>query len=97
MATRTIKEIAADWEVSPRSIRKFLRSEIRSQGGTIGEDSPGKGGRYAIEARSLKSLKRRYFAWIAANAPKGDDAPDTTEIAETDAIDADTPIDEEIA
>lgn len=65
----TPKEIAADWEISPKTLRKFLRKDekaISAQGG----ETPGKGGRWAIPANSLKGLKTRFDAWTAANAAK---------------------------
>jgi hypothetical protein len=63
MATITPKEFAAKVESDPRTVRKFLRSIDRVE-------SPGKGGRYAIEAKQVASLKKGFNAWIAAKAVK---------------------------
>lgn len=68
----TPKEIALRLDTDARTLRKFLR-KIDSV------ESPGKGGRYAIEAKKVASLKRQFNAWIDAKAPKGDDAPEATD------------------
>lgn len=65
----TPKEIAAAIDTDARTLRKFLRS-IDSV------ESPGKGGRYAIDARRVNSLKKQFNAWIDAKSPKGDETPD---------------------
>ena len=70
MATLTVKEISEKIGTTPRTFRKFLRSEIVENGGTIGEDSPGKGGRYSFEAKELRGLEKRFKAWSAAKPEK---------------------------
>jgi hypothetical protein len=80
--TLTPKEIASEWDVSAKTLRKFLRKDekaISAQGG----ETPGKGGRWAIPATQLNSLKRRFDAWVEANAKKPEDAPESDEGAET--------------
>lgn len=62
--TLTVKEIATQFETDPRTLRKFLRSE---QGMNA---KVGKGHRWAIEARKVNSLRKRFDAW---NAPKVDE------------------------
>lgn len=55
------KEVALKLDTTPRTLRKFLRSDDKV-------NSPGKGGRYAITAREVNSLKRRFDAWAAQRA-----------------------------
>lgn len=69
MATFTAKEIAAKFETDARTLRKFLRSDARAQG----TETPGKGHRYAIEARQVRSLQKRFNDWVKVQ-----------EVAETD-------------
>ena len=67
-------ELAASLETTPRTLRKFLRSE--GQG-------VGKGSRYALpsNAREMKSISKRFAAWDEArNAPAATDAPDDAAI-----------------
>lgn len=88
MTTLSAKEVAARFDTTPRTLRKFLRSDMRSQGGTIGPNdsnaphTPGKGARYAIEAKEVKALKGRFDAWVARNAAKGDDGDGDAETTE---------------
>lgn len=78
----TTAEIATELDTTPRTLRKFLRSE--GQG-------VGKGSRYALPStkRDLNSLRKRFTAWSEAiEAKKGtNDAPDAIEGAD----DAETP------
>ena len=59
--TLTAKEIAQRFDTDPRTLRKFLRADAKANS----TETPGKGSRYAIEARQVKSLQRRFNAWIA--------------------------------
>jgi hypothetical protein len=70
MATLTVKEVAIKLDTDPRTLRKFLRSDAS----TI--DPVGKGARYAIEAKAVRSLTTRFKAWDAARAAatEADDA-----------------------
>jgi hypothetical protein len=69
--TFTAKEVASKFETDARTLRKFIRSP---QGLDM---TVGKGQRWSIEARELRSLKTRFNAWNAAkNASKASDAPD---------------------
>lgn len=72
--TLTAKEIATRFNTDPRTLRKFLRNDAKVND----TETPGKGSRYAIEAKSLKSLQKRFDAWIAAkatNTPNPADSP----------------------
>lgn len=81
MATiMTTAEIAADLNTTPRTLRKFLRSA------DSGFDSVGKGSRYAIEKKHMRSLTKRFNDWQAANAkPEATDEVDTPDTAADDA------------
>lgn len=68
--TRTLAEavIGDDGKASTRTLRKFLRDDTTAKGGTIGIDTPGKGGRYALDLtkRDLNALIKRFAAWQIA-------------------------------
>lgn len=95
MATRTAKEIALEFGTTGRTLRKFLRSE-EGKAMTVG-----KGQRWAIEAREVRSLRKRFAAWEAAKAlPEPtlceEDADLDEDIADQDEIDRTTEeVDEE--
>jgi hypothetical protein len=82
----TAKEVATRLDTDARTLRKFLRS-------TDQVESPGKGSRYSIEAKAVRSLKKGFDAWIADRTPtppNADEAPDAPEgDAEVEAPDAD--------
>ena len=58
MATINIQDFAAALEANPRTVRKFLRSV------TPVENQPGKGGRWQIEKKDLRSLKKKFETYI---------------------------------
>ena len=70
MATLTVKETAIEIGTDARTLRKFLRSDA----------SPiapvGKGARYAIERKALRSVKTKFAAWDAARTPATDEPAD---------------------
>jgi hypothetical protein len=76
--TMSVKETAEKLGTEPRTLRKFLRSEVVEAGGKVGEDTPGKGGRYSLEARSFNSLQKRFTAWSEKHTRPAD-ASDETE------------------
>lgn len=77
MAQITAKELAVACDTDPRTVRKFLRSHM--------EETPGKGSRYAIEKRQVKSLTKAFHAWDAARTKPVEDATDEIEVeVETD-------------
>jgi hypothetical protein len=61
--TITVKDLATELNTDPRTTRKFLRSE---QGLDM---KVGKGQRWTIEAKQVRSLKARYAKWDAARTP----------------------------
>ena len=66
MAQFTTAEVAEKFGTTPRTLRKFLRSDAKAQGTT--DALPGKGSRYTIEGKQLASLKKRFTAWKAEEA-----------------------------
>lgn len=61
--TLTPKEIALELGTSGKTLRKFLRQDEK-----LGSLAPGKGGRWAIPATSVKSMQKRFDAWKQAQA-----------------------------
>jgi predicted transcriptional regulator len=87
--TFTVKEVAEKLGTDARTLRKFFRAEATEKGGKIGEDTPGKGGRYSIEARQVPSLNKRFAAWSEAHTRKADENPEEeTEEVESDELEA---------
>lgn len=78
MATKTMsaKEVAEKFGTDGRTLRKFLRSDAKENG----TETPGKGGRYQIEAKKVASLQKRFTAWDAKRTP----APAEDEVAADD-------------
>ncbi len=54
MATINIQELSEALNTTPRTARKFLRSV------TPVEDQPGKGSRWQIEKRQVRTLKKQF-------------------------------------
>lgn len=77
MATITPKELAAELGTDARTVRKFLRSPA-------GFDARvGKGQRWAIESKSVRSLKAKFAKWDEARkAAAADNSPEVTEEVE---------------
>jgi hypothetical protein len=71
----TAKEVAQALDTDPRTLRKFLRADAKANG----TETPGKGSRYAIEAKQVRSLKTRFNRWIDAKTPKTEEAPEVLE------------------
>jgi hypothetical protein len=49
MIVFTATELADAIGVQPKAFRSFVRSMVRTQGGKVGEQTPGSGGRYRFE------------------------------------------------
>ena len=62
MATITVSELALDLDTDARTARKFLRAI------TDADLQPGKGSRWAIEKRDIRSLKSKFAKFAAAAA-----------------------------
>lgn len=65
----TTTELAATLDTTPRTLRKFLRSQ---------GEGVGKGSRYALPStkRDIARTRSQFEAWQAARIPATDDAPD---------------------
>lgn len=91
MAQFTTAEVAEKFGTTPRTLRKFLRSDARANGAA--DTLPGKGSRYAIEGKALAPMKKRFNAWTVAQAQEKAEraAKAAAEAVET----ADAEVDEE--
>lgn len=69
----TPKDLATQFESDPRTVRKFLRKDAKENG----TETPGKGSRWEIEAKTVRSLRKRFDAWVAANAAAVEEAAET--------------------
>lgn len=54
------KEVAAEWDTTPRTVRKFFREMI---------DAVGRGNRYALTPGEVKKLAAKFDKWVAAQVP----------------------------
>lgn len=82
MATINISEFATIIEATPRDARKFLR-EVTPE-----DAQPGKGGRWAIEKREVRSLRTKFAKWDAERKAPANDAEDADEAPATEENDA---------
>lgn len=90
MATITPTELAEEIGTTPRTVRKFLRSE-QGKGTKVG-----KGARWAIEKREVAALKKRFTKWFADEAKaRAERATARAAAAETAANEAETDIEDE--
>jgi hypothetical protein len=88
MASLTTKEISEKLGTEPRTLRKFLRAEAVEKGGKIGEDTPGKGGRYSLEQREFKALQKRFEKWSEAHTRSADEIEEASDEEDLDEIGA---------
>jgi hypothetical protein len=79
--TLTAAQVAEELGTDGRTFRRFYRGFVRANGGTVGEDTPGKGKRYAFEAKDVKQLKGLFEEWDAARTKAADDAEEVAEEA----------------
>lgn len=56
------KEFAVRVESDPRTVRKFLRANAKENG----TETPGKGSRWEIDAKKVKSLSTKFRKWNEA-------------------------------
>lgn len=80
MATINIAEFSTIIEATPRDARKFLR-EVTPE-----DAQPGKGGRWAIEKRDIRSLRTKFAKWDEARKATPDAAEEPAE-APTEPVD----------
>jgi hypothetical protein len=68
--TRTLaaEVIGKDDKAATRTLRKFLRDAATAQGGKVGVDTPGKGGRYSLNLTKpqLRKMIKDFAAWQVA-------------------------------
>jgi hypothetical protein len=72
--TLNVTELAARLDTTPRTARKFLRATFEK------EDQPGKGGRWSIEAKQVRSLTAKFKTWQDEHTrpvAEEDDVPET--------------------
>lgn len=90
--TTTPKAIAAEWGISAKTLRKFLRANARQVSEATGNplETPGKGGRWEIPATKAGMLKLRkgFDAFIAEQAAKRAEMLAAAEAAQDDTTDA---------
>ena len=99
MATITVAELATTLDTDARTTRKFLRNI------TPKEAQPGKGSRWAIEKRDIRSLRSKFAKFTAdetAAKAARDAAKDATPEADIEdeapeALDHDGPTDADLA
>lgn len=72
MATINVQELATELGTDPRTARKFLRNV------TPADDQPGKGGRWAIEKKDIRSLKSKFTKFQEAIAARAEATPEET-------------------
>lgn len=67
--TMSASEIADYIGVSAKAFRSFMRSHVKSQGGTVGVETPGSGARYRFECddADLESWATLYRAHRKTN------------------------------
>lgn len=88
MATITVTDLATELDTDARTARKFLRSI------TPAEAQPGKGSRWSIEKREVRSLKSK-FARFTAEAEAARKVREEPTEADLDAIEAEVDTDTE--
>jgi len=64
MATINVTDLATELGTDPRTARKFLRTI------TPKDEQPGKGSRWTIEAKSVRSLKSKFAKFEQARAER---------------------------
>lgn len=75
MTTITTTELADKLGTDGRTLRKFLRSENGLN------TRVGKGHRWSIEAKQVRSLTKRFTAWTAPKEDETDEVPDSPDEA----------------
>lgn len=68
MAQIQVTELAQELETTARTARKFLRSI------TPKDEQPGKGGRWKIEKRDIRSLKKKFIVFQEEHMRSQEDA-----------------------
>ena len=91
MIVFTATEIADAIGVNPKAFRSFVRSMVRANGGKVGENTPGSGGRYRFECNDddVEAFVARWAAAYRSHARTNNTRAITLEslIGADDAID----------
>jgi hypothetical protein len=74
----TSAELATELETDGRTVRKFLRSV------TPKDAQPGKGSRWSIEKKQLRTLRKQFADWTAAREAATDETAPEVEVDETE-------------
>lgn len=85
-ATITTAELATALDIDPRTLRKFLRADAKSNE----TETPGKGKRYALpsDKRSINAMQKKFATWTAAQKVRNTDTPDASDDEEVEDITA---------
>jgi len=57
------KDVAIQLDVDAKTFRRFVRAYVKRLGGTIGADTPGRGGRYAFDESEMDAIRDAFIAW----------------------------------
>jgi hypothetical protein len=68
MAYVTVKEAAGVIGTDAKTLRRFMRAYVTRMGGVVGVDTPGRGGRYAIDADHVDAIAQAFDAWRARSS-----------------------------
>lgn len=91
MATITVAEFATELHTDPRTARKFLRSV------TDPENHPGKGSRWSIEKRDIRSLRSKFTKFTEAQeAAKAEKATKSDKVDEAPEVDTEPEVDDSL-
>lgn len=55
---KSINDLAAELGISAKTVRKHYRAFVRANGGTIGQDTPGRGKRYSLNAGEYAKMRK---------------------------------------
>lgn len=64
------KAVADELGVDAKTFRRFMRKAVTADGGIVGTDTPGSGGRYAIASSDLAIIRKRFDAWNATGGKR---------------------------
>lgn len=59
-------EMAEKLGTTPKTLRRFLRADVKASGGEVGVDTPGKGKRYTFEKNEVSKIRKQFAEWQAA-------------------------------
>jgi hypothetical protein len=63
MTVISTKEAAEMLGTDPKTLRRFIRAQVRSVGGTVGQDTPGRGKRYGLDSETVAAWAPLFAAW----------------------------------